>query len=138
VTRSGIAALTLSEEIRDRFDEFSRSQKDMGQYIVDHLDEAAFHTAEGVGRSGWTNTCLSSTSSSAGSEYGRLTEPGGPKSPIASRGDWARSRRRQSSKRWSASGTQLRPTLNEEAHGRTRLSAARARLLVVAREVVSS
>jgi DNA-binding MurR/RpiR family transcriptional regulator len=50
VTRSGISALTLSAEIRQRFDEFSRSQKDVGQYIVDHLDEAAFHTAEELAR----------------------------------------------------------------------------------------
>jgi DNA-binding MurR/RpiR family transcriptional regulator len=46
VTRSATSALTLSAEIRQRFDGFSRSQKDVGQYIVDHLDEAAFHTAE--------------------------------------------------------------------------------------------
>ncbi len=44
------AALTLSTEIRSRFDEFSRSQKDVGQYIVDHLDEASFHTAEELAR----------------------------------------------------------------------------------------
>jgi DNA-binding MurR/RpiR family transcriptional regulator len=50
VTRSGTAALTISAEIRQRFDEFSRSQKDVGQYIVDHLDEAAFHTAEELAR----------------------------------------------------------------------------------------
>jgi DNA-binding MurR/RpiR family transcriptional regulator len=50
VTRSGTTALTLSAEIRDRFDEFSRSQKDVGQYIVDHLEEAAFHTAEELAR----------------------------------------------------------------------------------------
>jgi DNA-binding MurR/RpiR family transcriptional regulator len=50
VTRTGTSALTLSEEIRQRFDEFSRSQKDVGQYIVDHLDEAAFHTAEELAR----------------------------------------------------------------------------------------
>src|SRR5260370_20208073 len=36
--------------MRQRFDEFSRSQKDVGQYIVDHLDEAAFHTAEELAR----------------------------------------------------------------------------------------
>ncbi len=47
---SGTSALTLSEEIRARFEEFSRSQKDVGQYIVDHLDEAAFHTAEELAR----------------------------------------------------------------------------------------
>jgi DNA-binding MurR/RpiR family transcriptional regulator len=50
VTRSGTTALTLSEEIRQRFEEFSRSQKDVGQYIVDHLEEAAFHTAEELAR----------------------------------------------------------------------------------------
>ena len=46
VKPTGTSALTLSAEIRARFDEFSRSQKDVGQYIVDHLDEASFHTAE--------------------------------------------------------------------------------------------
>src|ERR687893_1634753 len=50
VTRTGSTALTLSAEIRHRFDEFSRSQKDVGQYIVDHLEEAAFHTAEELAR----------------------------------------------------------------------------------------
>jgi DNA-binding MurR/RpiR family transcriptional regulator len=37
---------SLSAYIRARFDDFSRSQKDVAQYIVDHLDEAAFQTAE--------------------------------------------------------------------------------------------
>ena len=50
VKSTGTAALTLSAEIRSRFDEFSRSQKDVGQYIVDHLDEASFHTAEELAR----------------------------------------------------------------------------------------
>jgi DNA-binding MurR/RpiR family transcriptional regulator len=50
VTRTPTSALTLSAEIRQRFDEFSRSQKDVGQYIVDHLEEAAFHTAEELAR----------------------------------------------------------------------------------------
>ena len=50
MTRTGTTALTLSEEIRQRFEEFSRSQKDVGQYIVDHLEEAAFHTAEELAR----------------------------------------------------------------------------------------
>jgi DNA-binding MurR/RpiR family transcriptional regulator len=40
----------LSAYIRARFDQFSRSQKDVAQYIVDHLDEAAFHTAEELAR----------------------------------------------------------------------------------------
>jgi DNA-binding MurR/RpiR family transcriptional regulator len=37
---------TLSAYISSRFDEFSRSQKDVAQYVVDHLDEVAFHPAE--------------------------------------------------------------------------------------------
>jgi DNA-binding MurR/RpiR family transcriptional regulator len=41
---------TLSAYITDRFDEFSRSQKDVARYIVDHLDEAAFQTAEELAR----------------------------------------------------------------------------------------
>jgi DNA-binding MurR/RpiR family transcriptional regulator len=41
---------TLSVYIKARFDEFSRSQKDVAQYIVDHLDEAAFQTAEELAR----------------------------------------------------------------------------------------
>jgi DNA-binding MurR/RpiR family transcriptional regulator len=43
-------AVTLSTEIRERFDQFSRSQRDVARYIVDHLDEAAFHTAEELAR----------------------------------------------------------------------------------------
>ena len=50
VPRTTTQARTLSAEIRQRFEEFSRSQKDVGQYIVDHLDEAAFHTAEELAR----------------------------------------------------------------------------------------
>ena len=50
MARTATTALTLSAEIRQRFDEFSRSQKDVGQYIVDHLDEASFHTAEELAR----------------------------------------------------------------------------------------
>ncbi len=53
----GISALkdagehqSLSLYIQSRFDECSRSQKDVAQYIVDHLDEAAFQTAEELAR----------------------------------------------------------------------------------------
>ena len=42
----------LSGYITARFDEFSRSQKDVAQYIVDHLDEAAFQTAEELAQIG--------------------------------------------------------------------------------------
>jgi DNA-binding MurR/RpiR family transcriptional regulator len=41
---------TLSAYITERFDEFSRSQKDVARYIVDHLEEAAFQTAEELAR----------------------------------------------------------------------------------------
>ena len=61
MTRSSTVALTLSAEIRQRFDEFSRSQKDVGQYIVDHLDEAAFHTAEELARRANTSSSVSYT-----------------------------------------------------------------------------
>jgi DNA-binding MurR/RpiR family transcriptional regulator len=40
----------LSTYITERFEEFSRSQKDVARYIIDHLDEAAFQTAEELAR----------------------------------------------------------------------------------------
>src|SRR5437764_15427877 len=46
----------LSAYIRSRFDDFSRSQKDVAQYIVDHLDEAAFQTAEELARRACTSS----------------------------------------------------------------------------------
>jgi DNA-binding MurR/RpiR family transcriptional regulator len=46
----------LSAFIRARFDDFSRSQKDVAQYIVDHLDEAAFQTAEELARRACTSS----------------------------------------------------------------------------------
>jgi DNA-binding MurR/RpiR family transcriptional regulator len=48
--------LALSTYIRSRFDDFSRSQKDVAQYIVDHLDEAAFQTAEELARRASTSS----------------------------------------------------------------------------------
>ena len=51
--RSATPATTpesLSTYIQARFDDFSRSQKDVAQYIVDHLDEVAFQTAEELAR----------------------------------------------------------------------------------------
>ena len=49
-TRSHPKRKSLSGFISERFDEFSRSQKDVARYIVDHLDEAAFQTAEELAR----------------------------------------------------------------------------------------
>src|SRR5436309_11822338 len=47
---SGGERQALSSYIRSRFEDFSRSQKDVAQYIVDHLDEVAFQTAEELAR----------------------------------------------------------------------------------------
>jgi DNA-binding MurR/RpiR family transcriptional regulator len=50
-TGSGTGAhQSLSKYIQARFEDCSRSQKDVAQYIVDHLDEAAFQTAEELAR----------------------------------------------------------------------------------------
>ncbi|MFL5886284.1 MAG: MurR/RpiR family transcriptional regulator [Thermoleophilaceae bacterium] len=86
MTRSGTSALTLSSEIRQRFDEFSRSQKDVGQYIVDHLDEAAFHTAEELAR-------RANTSSSTVVRFAQaLGFEGFPELQAAAREEYRRSR----------------------------------------------
>jgi DNA-binding MurR/RpiR family transcriptional regulator len=96
VTRSGTAALTLSDEIRRRFDEFSRSQKDVGQYIVDHLEEVAFHTAEELARRANTSSStvvrfaqalgfegFPELQTAARDEYRRVRENGGSAEPAA-------------------------------------------------------
>ena len=49
-SRNGRAGKSLSTYISERLDEFSRSQKDVARYIIDHLDEAAFQTAEELAR----------------------------------------------------------------------------------------
>ena len=49
-TKTRSARKSLSDYITERFDDFSRSQKDVARYIVDHLDEAAFQTAEELAR----------------------------------------------------------------------------------------
>lgn len=49
-TKNASSRKTLSDYISERFDDFSRSQKDVARYIVDHLDEAAFQTAEELAR----------------------------------------------------------------------------------------
>ena len=47
---------SLSAFIQSRFEHFSRSQKDVAQYIVDHLDEVAFQTAEELARRASTSS----------------------------------------------------------------------------------
>src|SRR3954451_2626483 len=47
---------SLSASIQARFDAFSRSQKDVAQYIFDNLDEAAFQTAEELARRACTSS----------------------------------------------------------------------------------
>src|SRR5918912_2791415 len=53
---TGSGHQALSAYIRARFEDFSRSQKDVAQYIVDHLDEAAFQTAEELARRASTSS----------------------------------------------------------------------------------
>ena len=86
MARNGTTALTLSAEIKERFEEFSRSQKDVGRYIVDHLDEAAFHTAEELAR-------RANTSSSTVVRFAQaLGFEGFPELQQAARDEYRRSR----------------------------------------------
>jgi DNA-binding MurR/RpiR family transcriptional regulator len=55
-TRPKQSRKSLSEYITERFDDFSRSQKEVARYIVDHLDEAAFQTAEELARRASTSS----------------------------------------------------------------------------------
>src|SRR5438045_2664956 len=55
-TKTSPQLKSLSDYIQERFDEFSRSQKDVARYIVDHLDEAAFLTAEELARRASTSS----------------------------------------------------------------------------------
>jgi DNA-binding MurR/RpiR family transcriptional regulator len=87
---------TLSAYIQARFDEFSRSQKDVAQYIVDHLDEVAFQTAEELARRANTSSStvvrfsqalgfegFPELQDSARQEYRRrYTSPDGPKGAV--------------------------------------------------------
>src|SRR2546423_10658642 len=87
----------LSAYIRARFDEFSRSQKDVAQYIVDHLDEAAFQTAEELARRANTSSStvvrfsqalgcegLPELQAAAREEYRRVHAKGAPSEPQGS------------------------------------------------------
>jgi DNA-binding MurR/RpiR family transcriptional regulator len=55
-TKTPLQLKSVSDYIQERFDEFSRSQKDVARYIVDHLDEAAFLTAEELARRASTSS----------------------------------------------------------------------------------
>ena len=55
-TKSPPQLRSLSDYIQERFEDFSRSQKDVARYIVDHLDEAAFLTAEELARRASTSS----------------------------------------------------------------------------------
>ena len=46
----------LSELLRDEFDSFSRSQKAIARYIIDHLDETGYLSAEELARMGSTSS----------------------------------------------------------------------------------
>ena len=74
---------SLSKYIQARFDECSRSQKDVAQYIVDHLDEVAFQTAEELARRANTSSStvvrFSQTRSSLASDACSSVHEGGSK-----------------------------------------------------------
>jgi DNA-binding MurR/RpiR family transcriptional regulator len=125
VTRTGTTALTLSEEIRQRFDEFSRSQKDVGQYIVDHLEEAAFHTAEELAR-------RANTSSSTVVRFAQaLGFEGFPELQAAARDEYRRGREN------GASGTEVTPPLFpiDQTEFETSLAADHANMTETAHKV---
>jgi DNA-binding MurR/RpiR family transcriptional regulator len=88
---------SLSKYIRARFDDCSRSQKDVAQYIVDHLDEAAFQTAEELARRANTSSStvvrfsqalgfegFPELQAAAREEYRRVHAKGGPSEPQGS------------------------------------------------------
>lgn len=90
LTIPSTAPQSLCDYILARFDEFSRSQRDVAQYIVDHLDEVAFQTAEELARRANTSSSTVVRFSqalgfegypelqrSARDEYRRRHEPGG-------------------------------------------------------------
>ena len=90
---------SLSKYIRARFDECSRSQKDVAQYIVDHLDEAAFQTAEELARRANTSSStvvrfsqalgfegFPELQAAAREEYRRVHASAGPAEAAASSG----------------------------------------------------
>jgi DNA-binding MurR/RpiR family transcriptional regulator len=88
---------SLSKYIRARFDDCSRSQKDVAQYIVDHLDEAAFQTAEELARRANTSSStvvrfsqalgfegFPELQAAAREEYRRVHAKGAPSEPQGS------------------------------------------------------
>src|SRR3989440_2074542 len=88
---------SLSKYIQARFDECSRSQKDVAQYIVDHLDEAAFQTAEELARRANTSSStvvrfsqalgfegFPELQAAAREEYRRVHAKGAPSEPQGS------------------------------------------------------
>lgn len=46
----------VSDLLRERFDTFSRSQKAIARYIIDHLEEVGYLSAEELGRKGSTSS----------------------------------------------------------------------------------
>jgi DNA-binding MurR/RpiR family transcriptional regulator len=90
---------SLSKYIQARFDECSRSQKDVAQYIVDHLDEAAFQTAEELAR-------RANTSSSTVVRFSQaLGFEGFPELQAAAREEYRRVNAKAGSKNGEAPGS---------------------------------
>jgi DNA-binding MurR/RpiR family transcriptional regulator len=90
---------SLSKYIQARIDECSRSQKDVAQYIVDHLDEAAFQTAEELAR-------RANTSSSTVVRFSQaLGFEGFPELQAAAREEYRRVHTKTEPKNGGAGGT---------------------------------
>ncbi len=49
-------AVRLSDLLREGFDDFSRSQKAIARYIIDHLEEVSYLSAEELGEKGSTSS----------------------------------------------------------------------------------
>ncbi len=82
---------TLSKFISDRIDSLSKSQREVAQYIVDHMEEVAFQTAEELAR-------RVSTSSSTVVRFSQnLGSEGFPELQHAARDEYRRKTRNESS-----------------------------------------
>ncbi len=92
---------TLSKFISDRIDSLSKSQREVAQYIVDHMEEVAFQTAEELAR-------RVSTSSSTVVRFSQnLGFDGFPELQHAARDEYRRNTRNESSNGKGSSKTRF-------------------------------
>ena len=129
-----VAPESLSSYIQARFDEFSRSQKDVAQYIVDHLDEVAFQTAEELARRANTSRSTVVRFSPGARLRGLSRAPARRRArstaavtPPARRPTGVGSRRRCSRSTRTSSRRRSPPTTSTSRRPRARSRAARSR-----------